>query len=164
MCVLEKYEIRLYYQCIFCDYMFHAMIHCEYLAITNVHLQSYFTLVRGFHCIAVKFLSIHHWWIGNGWFLFLKYHCIVTCNIYWAPTMYQVLSKCFTFTISSALHTTHWWGRHCYYAQGNESQRGRSYDAGGHHVGEQQSRDSRPSLSDSKSSLQPCHQAFLIGW
>ena len=130
--------------------MFHAMIHCEYLAITNVHLQSYFTLVRGFHCIAVKFLSIHHWWIGNGWFLFLKYHCIVTCNIYWAPTMYQVLSKCFTFTISSALHTTHWWGRHCYYAQGNESQRGRSYDAGGHHVGEQQSRDSRPSLSDSK--------------
>lgn len=69
----------------------------------------------------------------------------------------------FTFTISSALGTTHCWGRHHYYAQGNEGQSGRSYNAGGRQVGEQQSRDSRPSLSDSKACT-PTLPSCFFNW
>lgn len=164
MYVLEKYEIILYYQSIFCDCMFHAMIHCEYLAITNIHLQSYFTLVRGFHCIAVKFLSIHQWWIGNGLFLFLKYHCIVTCNIYWAPTMYQVLSKCL---LSQS---------HLLYApptgEGATVIMPKEMRVRGGEVTVQvgiKSVSSRAGIPGQvfltlKSVLQPCHHAFLFGW
>ena len=164
MYVLEKYEIRLYYQCIFCDYVFHAMIHCEYLAITNVHLQSYFTLVRGFHCIAVKFLSIHHWWIGNGLFSFLKYHCIVTCNIYRAPTMYQVLSKCFTFTISSALCTPTGEGGTVIMPKGTRVRGGEVTTQVGITLVSSRAGIPGQVFLTLKSALQPCHQAVLIGW
>ena len=143
--------------------MFHAMIQCEYLAIINTHLQSYFTLVRGFHCIAVK-VPVHPSPVDRKW-LVLVLKISQCCNIYWAPPMYRVLSTCFTFTISSALGTTHCWGRHHYFAQGNDGQRGRSYNAGGHQVSKQQSRDSKPTLSDSKactSTLPSCFFNWMI--
>ena len=70
MFVLEKNEIRLYYQHIFCDYMLHTVIQYEYLAIINIHLQSYFTLVRGFHCIAVK-VPVHPSPVDRKWLVFV---------------------------------------------------------------------------------------------